>query len=74
MSIKNMTKEEAINIVYEDKVPADISEIVSYWGTATKLNDYIANELMEEYYAFLSGKGFVATTYNHRISSLRTFL
>ncbi|UKI49814.1 MAG: hypothetical protein L6U99_14670 [Clostridium sp.] len=46
-----MTKEEAINIVYEDKVPADISEIVSYWGTATKLNDYIANELMEEYYA-----------------------
>ena len=49
--VKNMTKEEAINIVYEDKVPADIAEIVSYWGTSTKLNDYIANELMEEYYA-----------------------
>lgn len=49
--VKNMTKEEAINIVYEDKIPTDIAEIVNYWGTSTKLNDYIANELMEEYFA-----------------------
>ena len=33
----------------------------------------VDRKLMEEYYAFLSGKGFVATTYNHRISALRTF-
>lgn len=48
--LKNWTKERAIAQIYADKVPDDIEEIVTYWNTATKLNDYLVNEAMEEYY------------------------
>lgn len=33
----------------------------------------IDRDLIERYFMFLSTKGFVTTTYNHRVSALRTF-
>lgn len=38
----------------------------------TSLKELDRNTI-EEYYKFLNSKGFVTTTYNHRISALRTF-
>ena len=48
--LKNYTKTQALNIVYGDKVPKAIDEIVLYWATSTKLFEYITNEVLEEYY------------------------
>lgn len=47
---KSWTKEQAINVIYEDKVPADLEEILGYWNTGTVLSTFIANQAMEEYY------------------------
>lgn len=48
--LKSWTEEKAIQMIYEDKIPNDIEEIVTYWNTASKLNEYLQNIIMEEYY------------------------
>ena len=47
---KKYTKEEAINLVYNDKMPKEIDIIVSYWMTATTLYEYLVNAAMEKYF------------------------
>lgn len=49
--LKDWTKEQAIETVFIDKIPASIEEIITFWATATTLNDYIALEAQEEYFA-----------------------
>lgn len=49
-TLKNWTKEQAINTVYNDKVPSKIVEILEYWNTSVTLNEYLTNLAMEEYY------------------------
>lgn len=46
--IKSWTKDYAINLVYQDKVPQSIVEILTYWGTAATLKEYLTNLLLEE--------------------------
>jgi peptide/nickel transport system substrate-binding protein len=48
---KNYTKEQAIDIVYNDKMPKEIDVIVTYWMTATTLFEYLVNAEMEKYFA-----------------------
>lgn len=48
--LKNWTKEQAIAKIIEDKLPDSIEEIITYWNTAYKMNDFLVNEAMEEYY------------------------
>ena len=48
--LKKWTEQQAINTVYISKVPNDIAEIVTYWGTATELFDSITNQEMQEYF------------------------
>lgn len=52
------TKDHAISLILADKVPYDIEEIVSYWGTATELKTYIANQAMEEYFQNDTGRKY----------------
>ncbi len=49
-SLKNWTKEQAINTVYNGKIPTDIVEVLSYWVTASNLNEYLTNLSMENYF------------------------
>lgn len=53
--LKNWTKEQAINTVYQDKIPNSIEEVISFWATASQLYDFIVNEAMSEYFR-LNGK------------------
>ena len=55
---KDYTKEEAINIVYNDKMPKEIDVIVSYWMTATTLYDYLVNASMEKYFTSNTDRKF----------------
>ncbi len=48
--LKGWTKEEAINYVFEDKIPGKIVEIINYWATSTTLHSYISNAAMEDYF------------------------
>ncbi len=48
-SLKNWTKDQAIDTVYQDKIPNQISEIIQYWNTAITLNDYLVSEAKTEY-------------------------
>ena len=52
---KNYTKEQAIDIVYNDKMPKEIDVIVTYWMTATTLFEYLVNAEMEKYFAQMPG-------------------
>ena len=52
---REMTKEEAIDFVYKDKYPNSLDEIVSYWATATSLNEYIVNAEMSKYFDSTTG-------------------
>ena len=49
--LKDWTKEQAIKTVEMDKIPRHIEEIITYWATATTLNDYITLEAQEKYFA-----------------------
>lgn len=42
-------KEKAIDAIIADKMPKDISEIVTYWNTAVTLDEYLTNVALEEY-------------------------
>ena len=48
---KNYTKEQAIDTIFNAKLPVDVEEIVSYWATATNLFDFLTNQAMEEHFA-----------------------
>ena len=48
--LRNWTKEEAINTIYEDKLPMSLEEVALYWNTAVKFNDYLVNSALEEYH------------------------
>lgn len=50
-SLKNWTKEQAIETIIEDKIPNAIDEIVQYWNTSNTLFTYIVQEEIEEYSA-----------------------
>lgn len=55
--IKDWTEEEAIDLVYEDKMPAKLDEILTYWATATELSTFITNQNMEKYFASVADGG-----------------
>lgn len=48
--VKTWTKEQAINMIYEEKIPGSLEEILKYWATATNLSEYITNIAMQEYF------------------------
>lgn len=49
--LKNWTKEQAINFVYNANVPDKIAEIVQYWATAANLHTYLVNAALEAFNA-----------------------
>ncbi len=49
--LKNWTRDEAINTIYEDKLPMSLGEVALYWNTSVKLYDYLVNVALEEYHA-----------------------
>lgn len=46
---KERAKQQAINLVYNDKMPDDIEEILTYWNTSLTLKEYLEKEAMEEF-------------------------
>lgn len=48
--LKNYKPNDAINLVYNDKIPNAIVEVISYWNTSVKLRSYLANVALGEYY------------------------
>ena len=57
-TLKKWTKEQAINTIYADKIPNALEEVVLYWNTSIKLNDYLVNEAMEAYFQNDTNKEF----------------
>lgn len=49
-TLKTWTEQQAIETIFLDKIPNQISEIISYWNTAITLNEYIVNQAKQEYY------------------------
>jgi len=50
-TLKNYTKEQAIDMVLQSKLPQAIEEILTYWNTSVTLSEYIVNQEIEEYFA-----------------------
>ena len=48
--LKNWSREQAIKTIYEDKLPMSLEEVVLYWNTSVKFNDYLINSALEEYH------------------------
>ena len=48
--LQNWSKETAIKTVFEDKLPMALEEVVYYWNTAVKFNDYLVNVALEQYH------------------------
>lgn len=46
---KERAKQKAIDIVYKDKMPDDVVEILTYWNTSVTFKEYLEKEAMEEY-------------------------
>ena len=46
---KERAKQQAIDIVFNDKMPKSIVEIVSYWNTSVTLSEYLEKQAMEEF-------------------------
>lgn len=46
---KERAKQQAINIVFTEKMPKDIVEIVSYWNTSVTLREFLEKQAMEEF-------------------------
>ncbi len=57
-SLKSWSKEQAIEYVYVSKVPAEIEEIITMWGTADELNTHIVNAEMEEHFSSADSLAF----------------
>ena len=45
--LKNWTRNQAIKTIYEDKLPMSLYEVVLYWNTSVKFNDYLVNAALE---------------------------
>ncbi len=50
LELKNWSKEKAINTIYEDMLPMELIQVVMYWNTAVKLNEYLVNVALEKYH------------------------
>ena len=50
LELKYWTKDQAIKTIYEDKMPMALEEVVLYWNTSVKFNDYLVNSALEEYH------------------------
>lgn len=48
--LKNLTEEEAIQLIYEDNIPSKLDEVYNYWGTAANIFEYIVNDEMEDFF------------------------
>lgn len=46
---KERAKQHAIDIVYEEKMPDKIEEILTYWNTAFTLKEFLEKEAMEQF-------------------------
>lgn len=53
--VRSWTKEQAIEWVYNDKIPSAIDEVVSFWATASTLHEYIVNDEMSDYFDSATG-------------------
>lgn len=53
---KERAKQQAIDIVFNTKMPKDVNEIVTYWATASNLSEFLEKEAMEEFAQNLGGK------------------
>ena len=42
--LKNWSRAQAIKTIYEDKLPMSLGEVVLYWNTSVKFNDYLVND------------------------------
>ena len=51
LELRNWSRDEAINTIYQDKLPMYLGEVALYWNTSVKLYDYLVNEALEEYHA-----------------------
>ena len=51
LELRNWSREEAINTIYQDKLPMALGEVALYWNTSVKLYDYLVNVALEEYHA-----------------------
>lgn len=56
--LKTWSKEKAIETIINDKIPNDISEIISYWNTGISLTDYLVNEAIEEHFQNITDREF----------------
>ncbi|MBE5742646.1 MAG: hypothetical protein E7360_04955 [Clostridiales bacterium] len=50
-SLKDWTKEQAIQRVYDYMMPANVLQVISYWMTATELYTYITNAEKEKFFS-----------------------
>lgn len=48
--LKEYTKDQALSLVYNDKIPNAIVEVVSYWQAGVELSTYLTNAALGEYY------------------------
>ena len=51
LELRNWTRDEAINTIYQDKLPMALAEVALYWNTSVKLYDYLVNVALEDYHA-----------------------
>lgn len=50
-TLRSWTKEQAVDAIYNSKLPESIEEVVTYWNTAVTLNDFLVSEAMSNYFA-----------------------
>lgn len=48
--VKTWTKDQVINMIYDEKMPSALDEILRYWQTASNLSEYLTNKAMQEYF------------------------
>lgn len=46
---KERAKQQAIDIVFAEKMPKNVVEIVSYWNTSVTLSEFLEKQAMEEF-------------------------
>ncbi len=49
-SLKEWTKDQAINTVLADMIPGKMDQVIGYWRTGTDLSEYLENKAMEAYF------------------------
>ena len=53
---KNWSEEQAIKAIYDSKFPMNVTEVVSYWATASQLRTYFSFLEQQEYFESLTDK------------------